>query len=179
MATQLLAEQMVQISSGACVIDITPPTFSGITGLIANSDGSLTASWSAGVDITSLEYDVYIQLDTATDLFEDDNIVFTKKGLSARIYTLKDNTPLTALRTYFVGVRAKDSSHNKETNLISLSAQSNGVNIGSINQSDLLLIVQNLTLSGEEILASIDDTSEEISGSVDGDEDLLGTLEDC
>lgn len=61
-------EQFYQQSADACVVDLTPPTFSGITGLTINGDGSLNASWSAGSDVsTPLRYEVYVQAETATD----------------------------------------------------------------------------------------------------------------
>lgn len=163
----------------ACIVDTAPPTFAGISGLVANVDGSLTASWAAGSDLSSpVEYDVFIQADTATGLFTAANIQQAKFGTSARIYTLANESPLAATVVYFVGVRARDRLGNTETNTVSLSAMSNGVNLGSVSPEDLLTIVQNLTTSGQEIIATVDDDAD-LLGAVDGDDDLIGTVEDC
>lgn len=168
-----------QSSAGACQIDTTPPTFSGIATLSPNTDGSLTATWLAGSDLLSpIEYDVFIQNGSAVDLFNPANRVLSKRGLSARIYTLANETPLTALVLYYVGVRARDSSGNQETNIISLSSMSVGVSIGSVSPGDLLSLVQALTMSGLELVSSVDEDIE-IIGYLDGDDDLIGTLEEC
>lgn len=118
----------VTTSSEACVVDLTPPTFAGITGLASNSDGSLGASWSAGSDSSGpIEYDIFIQQDSATGLFNSSNLVFSTQKLLARIYTDANGYSLSRGRTYFVGVRARDRLGNTETNTVSLSAGSSGV----------------------------------------------------
>ena len=100
-------EQFYQQSADACVVDLTPPTFSGITGLTINGDGSLNASWSAGSDVsTPLRYEVYVQAETATGLFGTGNIQQIVSGTSARVFTTSDLSYLQNGTTYHVGVRA-------------------------------------------------------------------------
>lgn len=118
---------------GACVLDITPPTFAGITGLSANADGSLTASWGSATDaVLPIEFDVYVQASTATGLFASGNLQQSTYLSSTKIFTEASGVSLSAGQTYFVGVRARDRSGNVNTNTVSLSAISTGVSFAGI-----------------------------------------------
>lgn len=126
-------EQFYQQSASACVVDLTAPTFSGITGLSNNPDGSLTASWGAATDTSNpVRYEVYIQASTATGLFSLSNIQQIVTSTSARIFTLPDLTYLSFGVTYYVGVRAVDAVGNRNTNTASLFVDSLGVLAGTI-----------------------------------------------
>lgn len=126
-------EQFYQQSADACVVDLTPPTFAGISALTVNGDGSLSASWSAGSDSsTPLRYEVYIQASTATGLFATGNIQQIVTGTSARIFTTPNLSYLQNGFTYYVGVRAVDAVGNRNTNTASLSASSTGVLSGQV-----------------------------------------------
>lgn len=126
-------EQFYQQSADACVVDLTPPAFAGITGLIVNGDGSLTASWSAGADTSNpIRYEVYVQATTATGLFNIANIQQIVTGNSARVFTTPSGDYLQFAQTYHVGVRAVDAVGNRETNTVSDSEISTGVLVGSI-----------------------------------------------
>jgi len=128
MADQLVFNNIIQNTAQACVVDLTPPVFAGITGLVANADGSLTASWAAATDSNPpINYEVYIQAGTATGLFSSGNLVTSVRTLNATIFTLANGAPLQYGVTYFVGVRARDALNNVENNLVSLSEQSLGV----------------------------------------------------
>lgn len=119
------------VTPGACVLDITPPTFGGITSLSMNSNGSLVASWSAATDAsTPVRYNVYIKKGTATGLFSV--TPYITQGLSIKLYDDADGIRLAYGETYYVGVRAVDSIGNMETNTSSLSAVSTGVFAGEI-----------------------------------------------
>ena len=108
--------------------DTTAPTFAGIASLVANANGSLTASWAAATDTTNpIRYSVFIQAATATGLFVSANRVFSTFLLTQAIYELADHTQLQSGITYFVGIRAIDGVGNVETNTVSLSAASQGV----------------------------------------------------
>lgn len=134
-------EQFYQQSADACVVDLTPPTFSGITGLTVNGDGSLNASWSAGSDVsTPLRYEVYVQADTSTGLFGTGNIQQIVSGTSARIFTTPDLNYLQNGTTYHVGVRAVDAVGNRNTNTVSLSASSNGVLSGQVKYEGVAVL---------------------------------------
>lgn len=130
---QFILDNFYQATSSACITDLTPPTFSGITGLSANSNGSLAASWGAATDSTTpIVYDVYIQASTASGLFASSNRALSVFGLSANIFALADNTLLAEGVTYYVGVRARDAVGNVDANTASLSAVSLGVPASSI-----------------------------------------------
>lgn len=128
MADQFVLDNFYQPTSQACVTDLTPPTFAGIAGLVANSNGSLTASWSAASDTNSpIAYEVYIQASTAIGLFNVANRTLSTFSLSRAIFALADGTLLANGVTYFVGVRARDPIGNVDANTASLSAISQGV----------------------------------------------------
>lgn len=129
------------VTSQACLTDLSPPTFSGISGLTANPNGSLTASWSAATDSTTpVRYRVYIQANTATGLFSISPVRIVEVGTSAVIFTDASGASLVSGVTYFVGVRAVDAVGNSETNTVSISAVSLGVPDNSLsNKLDTLL----------------------------------------
>lgn len=145
---QLFAGLFVQSTAQACLVDLTPPTFAGITSVVAQLNGSLLGSWSSATDSTApISYEVYIQPTTATGLFSISNVTQIVRGTSARIYTLADGTRLQKDVTYFVGVRAIDAVLNRDSNLISMSAVSSGV-----LDDDLATIAASL-VSTESLLA--------------------------
>lgn len=138
----LFASSVINRTSQACLSDITPPTFSGITGLVANANGSLTASWSAASDATTpIRYRVYIQANTATGLFNSTNVQnIVENDTNHIIFTDSFDQVLTFGTTYYVGVRAVDSVGNANTNTASMSAVSAGVADNSLsNKLDTLL----------------------------------------
>jgi hypothetical protein len=137
-------EQFYQDTALACVTDLTPPTFSGISGLSVNPDGSMTASWSAATDSTpQIRYEVYVQGSTATGLFNLANIQQIVTTTSARIFTLPNLTYLQNGVTYYVGVRAVDGVGNRETNTASQNAVSTGVLAAAVKYEGIALLSVN------------------------------------
>jgi len=119
------------VTPGACVLDTTPPTFSGISGLSMDSTGALVASWSAATDATTpVRYNVYIKKDTATGLFSV--TPYVTEALSLKLYDDASGVRLAYGATYYVGVRAVDSVGNMNTNTVSLDEVSTGVFAGEI-----------------------------------------------
>lgn len=120
------------LSSGIGATDTTPPTFSGITSLTQNLDGSLQADWSAASDISlPIHYEIYIQAETATGLFTTSPML--AGNTSKRIATLSDETTiLQPNTTYYVGVRAVDGVGNRDTNSVSLSITLTYANYNSL-----------------------------------------------
>jgi len=115
---QYFGQPIIQKLPSASVPDVTAPTFAGITGLAANADGSLTASWSAATDATPpIEYRVYLALGSvsAATLFATTPLVGVY-ALSARLYADASNAALVAGSVYTVGVRAADALGNLNTN---------------------------------------------------------------
>lgn len=148
MATQYVLDNFYQQTSAACLTDITPPTFAGITGCVAQPNGSILASWGSATDGTPpIEFNVYVQAGTATGLFASGNLALITSASSAYIFLLNDVSRLLKGVTYYVGVRAKDAVGNIETNTTSLSAVSTGV-----LDDDLATIAANLAAT-EALLA--------------------------
>lgn len=121
-------ESMVQKLPSACVIDITPPTFAGITGLVPQANGSLLASWSAATDPTlPLVYELYCLpgVVAAAALFAASPALKTS-NLSE--YLFRDSVGALLIGgTYTVGVRVRDGVGNLDSNLIVMTAVSAGV----------------------------------------------------
>lgn len=132
MPDQFTYANAYQSSSQACIIDITPPTFSGISGLTVGSSGQLIVSWSAASDTTPpIHYEIYVQANTATGLFSASNIAEIVIGTNSSVFTLNDGSYLAIGTTYYVGVRAVDAVGNRDNNTVSLNAISTGIVAGS------------------------------------------------
>lgn len=128
MANIFISDNFYQGTSDACIVDLTPPTFSGITFLDVESRGQIRAGWSAATDPTPpIRYEVYIKASTATGLFNTTNIISVTPNLQYDIFTLPDGSFLQNGTTYYVGVRAIDGVNNRDSNLVSMSVISTGV----------------------------------------------------
>ncbi len=134
MPNQLVSGGVLQGTSQACIIDITPPSFAGITALVANSNGSLQATWGVATDSTPpITYRVYVQAGTAVGLFQPSNLALATTQVTAKIFTLASGSVLISGVTYYVGVKAVDAVGNVDNNTVSMSAISNGVLDGEVN----------------------------------------------
>lgn len=115
-------------TSSACIVDLTPPTFSGINFLDIESRGQIRAGWSAASDGTApIRYEVYIKASTATGLFNFSNIIALTPNLQYDIFTLPDGSFLQNGVTYYVGIRALDGVNNRDNNTVSMNVISTGV----------------------------------------------------
>jgi len=123
-----ISDNFYQGTSEACIVDLTPPVFAGITSLDVESRGQIRAGWSAATDPTPpIRYEIYIKASTATGLFSLANIVALTPNLQYDIYNLPDGSFLQNGVTYFVGVRAIDGVNNRDSNLVSMSVISTGI----------------------------------------------------
>lgn len=121
-------DNFYQGTSSACLVDLTPPTFTGINFLDVESRGQIRAGWPAASDITlPISYEVYVKASTATGLFSTSNIVASTPNLIFDIYTLADGSFLQEGVIYYVGIRAVDGVGNRETNTNSMSVISTGI----------------------------------------------------
>lgn len=129
MANILVNNNFYQGTSSACIVDLTPPTFAGITSLIVGSRGQLRASWNAATDATApLRYEIYCQANTATGLFTNpNNVVGITNALQYDFWTLRDGSFLVNGTTYYVGIRARDGVSNIDSNVVSLNVISTGI----------------------------------------------------
>jgi hypothetical protein len=114
----------------ACLLDTTPPTFAGITGLVHQDDGSLLASWGAASDANPpIRYAIYVSQDSNPPThFSPSNFLCYVKSTSFRVFQLPNGTVFQRGQTYYVGVRAEDSQGNIETNLVVLNDVANPLN---------------------------------------------------
>lgn len=158
---QFFASLFYHSTPQACVSDLTPPTFAGISTLVPQLNGSLRATWLAATDATTpIRYRIYIQKDTATGLFSSSNMALETETLTKDIFQLKDGSLLLEDVTYYVGVRAVDAVGNESSNLGSLSGLSSGVLTGSLLTiaQDILTATQNLTSGGTSLVAELIET---------------------
>lgn len=156
MASQYFQGKFSQLVPNAAISDTTAPTFSGITSTTPNTDGSITASWSAASDATApIEYLIYIALGSvsAASLFVSGNLVTISPALtlSKRIFTLADQTTyILNGQIYTLGVRAKDAVGNINTN----TAISTATAIASGNLPTVLQTTATQLAATEVLLAA-------------------------
>jgi hypothetical protein len=148
-ANQLVTGGAKQRSSQACIIDLTPPTFAGISFLNLGVLGQLQLQWAAATDATApVQYEVYVQAATASGLFNTTNIALVVSSLNADVFALANGDLIQGAVEYFVGVRAVDGVGNRDNNTVSLSQVSPGITganlatisgIFSINETNQLI----------------------------------------
>lgn len=124
----LISDNFYQGTSDACIVDLTPPVFAGISSLDVESRGQIRAGWSAATDPTApIRYEIYVKASNATGLFNFANIVALTPNLQYDIYNLPDGSFLQNGVTYFVGIRAIDGVNNRDNNTVSMSVISTGI----------------------------------------------------
>ena len=132
MANIFIEESVYQGTSSACIVDLTPPTFAGITALAVQSRGQIRASWAAATDASPpIRYEVYIQASTATGLFNVANIIAITDKLQYDTFVMPDGSFLVNGTTYFVGIRAIDGVSNRDSNTVSMNVISTGVSVSA------------------------------------------------
>jgi hypothetical protein len=125
---QLVTGGAFQPSSQACIVDLTPPVFSGISSLSIGALGQLQATWSAATDLSSpIRYEVYVQASSFVGLFNSVNIALVTTQLQANIFSLANSSLLQPAINYYVGVRAVDSVGNRDNNVISFNQITPGI----------------------------------------------------
>lgn len=125
---QLVSGGALQPTSQACIIDLTPPTFGGLTLLTRGALGQLRASWAAASDLSSpIRYEVYVQAEPASNLFNTNNIALVTTALQADVFALADGSLLQSGVKYFVGVRAIDAVGNRDNNTVNFFQTTPGI----------------------------------------------------
>ena len=127
------------------VQNTTAPTFAGVSSVVANADGSVTAHWSlaTGSAATPIRYKVYIAVGAsipAASLFVAANLAEEAPSTwtYANIFQLGDqSTYLVNGQAYTVGVRAFSAENITETNTVTLNVTAIATgNIGGAFQTD-------------------------------------------
>lgn len=132
-ANQLVIGGVYQPSSQACIIDLVPPVFAGISGVTLGSLGQIRAQWLAATDVSNpITYEVYIQASTAVGLFNSINIAYVTTQLQMNIFADSFGNLLQNAFQYYVGVRAVDAVGNRDTNSVTLMQISPGIT-GAVN----------------------------------------------
>jgi hypothetical protein len=145
---QFFNDEFIQVSTGTSIPDTTAPTFSGITGLVANPNGSLKVSWGAVVTSGNARVEVYISA-SSVGLFSLSNIAVISTGTEIDVFNLADNSLLIPT-TYYVGVRAIDDYANRETNTVIL----NEVSLGVVD-ADIITILNSIKVNTNLIPALV------------------------
>ena len=123
MSYQYFGGPVSALSSNACVLDTTAPTFSGVTSVTPETDGSFDIAWGAATDSTPpIDFLVYGGLGTLTAgaLFVPGNLiaVVPSGNTQGRVFTLADHeTYFVKGEAYTFGVRARDAVGNINTNV--------------------------------------------------------------
>jgi hypothetical protein len=127
MASQYFAGLFSALTSQACVVLNTPPTFSGVSSVVANADGSVSVNWSAatGVAVPPVRYRIFIAAGSVSGavLFAGSTYMVTGTNATTfKAYTDASGNTLVAGSIYTFGVRAVDSHGNADNNLAVLTA---------------------------------------------------------
>lgn len=175
MAAQYFAGPFYQSTPDACVVDLTPPTFTGISALTAQTNGTLLVAWPAATDSTGpITYDIYIAQGTvlAAALFLPANITMSYRPTGAGpfnryIYQLgSSGAYLVYGQTYTVGVRCRDGVSNENTNVALLTAISNGVlpdNFAQVYSQLVALVTAGSVVGGKTFVMTKPNFSMEIT----------------
>ena len=150
MASQFFPGNFLQVLPQNCIVDLTPPTFAGVSGLTPKNNGAMHVSWGSATDSANpINYLIYVSLGNvnAATLFQSQNLAaITPDGhTSWYLFSLaKDawpnaNSPVYFIKDqeYTIGVRARDGAGNVETNTVVMTTTA----IGSV---DLATIFQTL-----------------------------------
>jgi len=117
-----------QGSSSACIIDLTPPTFLGVSSLTLQSLGQIRVQYAAATDSsTPVRYEIYIKQSDAINLFNSSNLVSITDKLQFDIFTLPNGVILGSGAPYYIGVKAVDAVGNRDNNLISMNIVTTGI----------------------------------------------------
>lgn len=131
----LVSGGIKQESALACITDLTPPTFAGISFLTLGALGQLQAQWLAATDVSvPVSYEVYVKPSTSVGIFNSVNLALVTTQLQASVFALGNGSLLQPGIQYYVGVRAIDAIGNRDNNVVVLSQISPGIT-GAVNAS--------------------------------------------
>ena len=132
---QLVTGGTLQGSAQACVVDLIPPVFSGLSAVTLGTLGQIRAQWSAATDVSNpINYEVYVQAGSPFGLFNVVNIAYVTTQLQMNIFADSYGNLIQNAVEYYIGVRAVDAVGNRDTNTVSLMQISPGIT-GAISAS--------------------------------------------
>jgi hypothetical protein len=141
---------------------------------LAQTNGALIATWNPAVDANGdvpISYEVYVKKGTLTGLFSEAPLLTYQTQMTIMALA---NGSLLESALYFVGVRARDSQQNIETNTVSLSAVSVGV-----LDSGLVEAVQAMKAVAQAMTTDLVGISDEgeLVGVADSNDELIGQVQ--
>ncbi len=111
------------------MVDVTAPTFGGVSSPTVNGMNSITLSWTAGSDnvtaATNLLYLIYISLSQTGFNYTTPNYTTSAGAVSYTVTGLASGT------TYYFVTRAKDEAGNIDSNTVSMSATTSILSLDS------------------------------------------------
>lgn len=127
-----------QGTSQACIVDLNPPVFSGVSSLTLQSLGQIRVQWAAASDASApIRYEVYIKQGDAINLFYSSNIVTITDKLQADVFTLANGVLLGSGAPYYIGVKAVDAVGNRDNNLVSMNLSTTGISAGGSTEYEV------------------------------------------
>lgn len=117
-----------QGTSQSCILDLTPPTFAGVSSLTLQSFGQIRVQYAAASDASApIKYEIYIKQSDAINLFYPANIVAITDKLQFDIFTLPNGVILNSSAPYYIGVKAVDAVGNRDNNLVNMNITTTGI----------------------------------------------------
>lgn len=117
-----------QGTSQACILDLTPPTFAGVSSLTLQSFGQIRVQYAAASDASApIKYEIYIKQSDPINLFYSSNIVAITDKLQFDIFTLPNGVILNSSAPYYIGVKAVDAVGNRDNNLVNMNITTSGI----------------------------------------------------
>lgn len=146
------------LTSKACTIDPTPPTFAGIISTTPQSDGTFIVTWAAATSTKiPVRYEIYVAVGSvsAAALFITANrVAFAPGSLTSwRIGWLRDQTTyIVNGQIYTFGIRAVDAQNYSDSNnvILTSTAIASG-NIGGLFQSLEILFAADIVSLANQI----------------------------
>lgn len=124
-----LANDVEKKFTSSITANTTAPTFSGISSVTPNNDGSFTITWLAayGISASPTEYRIYVAIGSvaAASLFVDSNWISTSKQTvtTANVFQYLNGTEyFNTGSIYTFGVRAVSSQNVSDTNAVIITS---------------------------------------------------------
>jgi hypothetical protein len=127
-----------QGTSQACIVDLTPPTFAGVTSLTLQSFGQIRVQWGVATDSTTpIKYEIYIKQSDSVNLFYPANIISITDKLLFDVFTLPNGVVLGSGAPYYIGVKAVDAVGNRDNNLAIMNISTTGISSGGATEYEV------------------------------------------
>lgn len=181
---QQYSSSAVQKLPSACTEDLIAPTFSGISLVTPNSDGSFTVNGptpTGGTQPYTFEIHIVPGTSSAGVLFAQTPADISR-ALPRRVYLDSNGDPILKDQLYTLGIRVRSASNNLNTNTTVLTSTA----IGSVNLAQVYQdLVAELQQQIDRIVSNVrpdltgvipKDVPPVLTGTVDSTGELKGTV---